>query len=72
MEKYLTYDDVQIKPKFSDINHRKDCNTITRVTKNVWLDIWGVWDTGWYLNIAQNWNTIDINSHGGANYGYFP
>ena len=35
----LTYDDVQIKPKLSDIEHRKDCNTITQVTKNVWLDI---------------------------------
>jgi len=23
-------------------------------TSNVWLDIWGVWDTGWYLNISQN------------------
>jgi len=37
------------------------------VLKKVWLDIWGVWDTGWYLNIAQNWYTTDINSHGGAN-----
>ena len=35
----LTYDDVQIKPKFSDIEHRKDCNTITQVTKNVHLEI---------------------------------
>ena len=42
------------------------------VLKIIWLDIWGVWDTGWYLNIAQNWYTTDINSHGGANYGFFP
>lgn len=21
---------------------------------NIWLDIWGVWDTGWYLDISQN------------------
>jgi hypothetical protein len=20
----------------------------------LWLDIWGVWDTGWYLDIAAN------------------
>ena len=39
MEQYFTYDDVQIKPKFSDINHRKDCNTITKVTKNVHIEI---------------------------------
>ena len=23
-------------------------------TSNIWLDIWGVWDTGWYLDISQN------------------
>ena len=39
MKKYLTYDDVQIIPKYSNIEHRKDCNTITRVTKNIWLDL---------------------------------
>ena len=39
MKEYLTYDDCQIVPRLSDIQHRKDCNTITRVTKNVWLDI---------------------------------
>ncbi len=39
MTKYLTYDDVQIKPKYSDIEHRKNCNTITRVTKNIHLEV---------------------------------
>ena len=39
MIEYLTYDDCQIIPKFSDMQHRKECNTITRVTKNVYLDI---------------------------------
>jgi IMP dehydrogenase len=39
MKKYLTYDDVQIVPRYSDIEHRNDCNTITRVTKNVHLEI---------------------------------
>ncbi|WP_410509787.1 hypothetical protein RSJ42_06090 [Methanosarcina hadiensis] len=23
-------------------------------TNNIWLDIWGVWDTGWYMDISQN------------------
>lgn len=23
-------------------------------TNNVWLDIWGVWDTGWYMDISLN------------------
>lgn len=23
-------------------------------TNNIWLDIWGVWDTGWYMGISQN------------------
>jgi IMP dehydrogenase len=39
MKECLTYDDVGIKPLLSDIKHREDCNTITRVTKNVYLDI---------------------------------
>ena len=39
MVRKVTYDDVQIVPKLSNIKHRKDCKTITRVTKNVWLDI---------------------------------
>ena len=39
MERKVTYDDIQIVPKLSNIRHRNDCKTITRVTKNVWLDI---------------------------------
>ncbi|MFA0823377.1 MAG: hypothetical protein ACC612_10870 [Methanomethylovorans sp.] len=23
-------------------------------TGNIWLDIWGVWDAGWYMTISQN------------------
>lgn len=23
-------------------------------TKHAWLDIWGVWDTGWYIDISQH------------------
>ena len=39
MKEYLTYDDVQILPKYSEIKHRSDCNTSTKVTKNYKLDI---------------------------------
>ena len=39
MKKCYTYDDVQIVPGYSDIEHREQCNTITRVTKNVHLEI---------------------------------
>ena len=38
-ESSLTYDDVNINPQYSNIEHRKDCNTITRVTKNIHLEI---------------------------------
>ena len=34
MKQYLTYDDVQILPKYSEIKHRSLCDTTTRVTKN--------------------------------------
>ena len=39
MREYLTYDDIQILPKYSDINHRSSCDTVTRLTKNYKLDI---------------------------------
>ena len=34
MKEYLTYDDVQILPKYSEVTHRKDCSISTYVTKN--------------------------------------
>lgn len=41
------------------------------------LDIWGVWDTGWYLGIAQGWYSPSIGDSntpvaGQANYAFFP
>ena len=39
MKECLTFDDVSIVPKYSDILHRKDCNTMTKVTKNIYLEI---------------------------------
>lgn len=33
MKECLTYDDVGIKPLFSDIQHRKDCNLSSKITK---------------------------------------
>ena len=36
---HLTYDDVQIVPKYSDIEHRSDCELSTRITKNHRLEI---------------------------------
>jgi len=39
MTEYLTYDDVQILPKYSEVKHRADCSTSTYVTKNWELKI---------------------------------
>ena len=39
MKEYLTYDDVQILPKYSDIEHRSLCDTSTKVTKNYTLQV---------------------------------
>ena len=48
-------------------------------SEHLWLDIWGVWDTGWYLDIAENWYSMellsDLPKYAGpnqANYGFFP
>ena len=37
-----------------------------------WLDIWGQWDTGWYLDIAQNWYSAEAHYHNLCNYAFFP
>ena len=39
LKECLSYDDVQIIPKYSETNHRKDCDTSTRFTKNTILTI---------------------------------
>ena len=39
---------------------------------SMWLGMWGVWDSGWYLDIAQHGYSSIINAHGEANYGFFP
>jgi len=45
-------------------------------SKHLWLDIWGVWDTGWYLDIAYNGYSATIRSNEAtlnqANYAFFP
>ena len=37
MKKYLTYDDVNVVPKYSELNSREDVNLNTRFTKNTEL-----------------------------------
>jgi hypothetical protein len=37
-----------------------------------WLDIWGAWDTEWYLDIAQHGYSKITNALGQANYAFFP
>ena len=39
MKKYLTYDDVNIVPKYSELNSRDDVDLTTRFTKNRELQI---------------------------------
>ena len=41
MKKTLTYDDVQIVPKYSELEHRGDINLNTKLTKNgkLWIPI---------------------------------
>jgi hypothetical protein len=37
-----------------------------------WLDIWGQWDTGWYLDIAKNWYAAEAPYQNFCNYAFFP
>jgi hypothetical protein len=42
----------------------------------VWLGVWGMWDSAWYLDIARNWYSPEIKTdiwhYNQANYGFFP
>jgi len=41
-------------------------------TKYVFLNIWGVWDSWWYVDVAENGYSTILNSSGQANYVFFP
>jgi len=45
-------------------------------SRYLWLDIWGVWDTGYYLDIAKHGYSTALGTHppilNQANYGFFP
>ncbi|MGF1481592.1 MAG: hypothetical protein ACFB4I_19265 [Cyanophyceae cyanobacterium] len=44
-------------------------------TSHLWLDLWGVWDTFWYMDIAQNgYSTIGPieSSPAQTNFAFFP
>ncbi len=47
-----------------------------KFSEHLWLDIWGQWDTGWYLDIAVNGYSTNILTDPGmvgqANYAFFP
>ena len=36
------------------------------------LNIWGLWDSAWYINIAKIGYSINLNYLKQANYGFFP
>lgn len=42
------------------------------ISLNQLLTIWGVWDTSWYLDIAQNWYTSQTNMLGQGSLSFFP
>jgi len=61
MKEYLTYDDVQILPKYSEVTHRADCSISTYVTKNWELRIPIVsspMDTVTEFSMAQEMNEL--------------
>ena len=61
MKEYLTYDDVQILPKYSKIKHRVDCSISTHVTKSWELSVPIVsspMDTVTEVDMAQEMNEL--------------
>jgi hypothetical protein len=44
-------------------------------SSQLWLDIWGVWDSYWYINIAEGGYSAEVGtsfSETQANYAFFP
>ena len=41
-------------------------------SKHLWFDIWGQWDSGWYVNIAKIWYPEHTIIAKQCNYGFFP
>lgn len=41
-------------------------------SRHAWLDIWGQWDTGWYISVARFWYGKDVIINRACNYGFFP
>lgn len=43
-----------------------------KLTGITWLDIWGVWDSKWYMRIAADGYSTKIYEFNYSNYGFFP
>lgn len=41
-------------------------------SKHLPLDIWGVWDSRWYVDLATHGYSVATNARGQANYAFFP
>ncbi len=41
-------------------------------SSKLWLDIWGVWDTGWYLTIAKEGYLSSFNATVQSEWAFFP
>ena len=39
---------------------------------HAWLNIWGAWDSGWYVGIAEDGYHTEPQADGYANYAFFP
>lgn len=42
------------------------------LTGHTWLDIWGAWDSRWYLTIAENWYVVEKVAGVYASYAFYP
>ena len=47
-------------------------NKYTVFSKNIWLNVWGAWDSGWYLRIAKEWYPKNADLSVWNSYGFFP
>lgn len=49
-----------------------ETTAVNHFTTHPWLNVWGMWDSGWYLEIAKNGYSVNTNYLHQSSVGFFP
>lgn len=65
-----TFDVSEVGPL--DVESRPVQGAPLRFSNELWLDLWGQWDSAWYKDIAEEGYSPAVSPKGEANYVFFP